>query len=307
MILTTGQKECYGEAGEKIPCEGSGQDGERHGGHASSARRFEATGNTVIDHWTGLEWVRDAATEQFPLSWDEAFEAVVRLNADGAFGRRDWRLPTRRDLFGLVSHTETDPALDAGHPFENVFSGYYWTLDTCARSKDQAWYVHLGGARVYCGMKHGSYLVWPVRDASRSKAPEKIEPRFVQKSDGILDRATNLVWSRKADLDGGKTSWIEALRSVARIEGENGETRSPWRLPNVRELESLVSLESHSPAFSPNHMFENVRSFYWTSTTSVYEPSYAWAVYMRDGAVGVGYKAGREFYVWAVRQGSREP
>jgi hypothetical protein len=48
------------------------------------------------------------------------------------------------------------------HPFDNVFTGYCWTADSCCRLPDQAWYVHLGGGRVHRGMKHGSCLVWPV-------------------------------------------------------------------------------------------------------------------------------------------------
>jgi hypothetical protein len=32
-------------------------------------------------------------------------------------------------------------------------------LMSCARLPNQAWYIHLGGARVFKGMKHGSYMV----------------------------------------------------------------------------------------------------------------------------------------------------
>jgi hypothetical protein len=47
--------------------------------------------------------------------------------------------------------------------------------------------------------------------------------------------------------------------------------------------------------------FINVQNFYWSSTTSMYETRYAWALYMRDGAVGVGFKSLSEFYLWPVR------
>lgn len=45
-----------------------------------------------------------------------------------------------------------------------------------------------------------------------------------------------------------------------------------WRMPNIRELESLVDLCADSPALAPDHPFGNVREVYWSSTTSVYEP-----------------------------------
>lgn len=37
-------------------------------------------------------------------------------------------------------------------------------------------------------------------------------------------------------------------------------------------------------------------SYYWSSTTSMYESRYAWVLYMRDGAVGVGFKPLSEFF-----------
>jgi hypothetical protein len=75
-----------------------------------------------------------------------------------------------------------------------------------------------------------------------------------------------------------------------------------WRLPNIRELESLVDINSHSPAMPPNHPFARIADGYWSSTTSIYEPSYAWVLYSLDGAIGVGYKAKTDFYAWAVRR-----
>ena len=77
---------------------------------------------------------------------------------------------------------------------------------------------------------------------------------------------------------------------------------SDWRLPNIRELESLTDMNWHSPALPPNHPFVGIADGYWSSTTSVYEASYAWVLYTLDGAVGVGYKAKADFYVWGVRR-----
>ncbi|RLC11538.1 MAG: hypothetical protein DRI24_18650 [Deltaproteobacteria bacterium] len=72
-------------------------------------------------------------------------------------------------------------------------------------------------------------------------------------------------------------------------------------MPNIRELESLTYIGSHSPALPPGHPFEAVQEYYWTSTTSTFEPTYAWVLYMVDGAVGVGFKTNSDFFVWPVR------
>jgi hypothetical protein len=48
-----------------------------------------------------------------------------------------------------------------------------------------------------------------------------------------------------------------------------------------------------------------VRAAYWSSTTSAFEPDWAWALYLDNGAVGVGQKRGRHFNVWAVADASK--
>ncbi|MEJ2037785.1 MAG: DUF1566 domain-containing protein [Desulfosarcinaceae bacterium] len=295
--------------------------------------RFTDQGETILDQATGLAWARNAALSDFPLSWYEALDFVHTLNDDGFGGRNDWKLPNRRELFSLVSHETINPSLPSGHPFQNVFSGYYWTSTTCARLPDEAWYIHLGGARVYRGMKHNAYMVWPVRGAEdrpprilqtgqrecygaeggivdcgdsgqdgayRSGIPLP-EPRFEEEGDMVLDRASGLAWLRNTDSAGSMLDWTAAIDAVARMNAGNEHGHSDWRLPAVAELESLTDMARHSPALPGGHPFVGVQDFYWSSTTSMYDTRYAWALYLRDGSVGVGYKPLAEFYLWPVR------
>ncbi|MGM0404194.1 MAG: DUF1566 domain-containing protein, partial [Thermodesulfobacteriota bacterium] len=76
---------------------------------------------------------------------------------------------------------------------------------------------------------------------------------------------------------------------------------SDWRMPGIREIESLTDLGRHSPALPEAHPFSDVSDFYWSATTSMYEQRYAWTFYMKDGAVGVGFKENPEFSLWPVR------
>jgi hypothetical protein len=93
---------------------------------------------------------------------------------------------------------------------------------------------------------------------------------------------------------GNEVSWIEALAAVNELE-------DPWRLPNINELESLVDCSSQNPALPRKHPFKEVRDAYWSSTTSMFESDWAWALYLTKGAIGVGQKKGAHFHVWAVR------
>ncbi len=118
------------------------------------------------------------------------------------------------------------------------------------------------------------------------------ENKFVDNGDGtISDLATGLMWA-KAD-NGKGIEWIDALPYA---EGATLAGYSDWRLPNVKELQSIVdysrapSSKSVQAAIDP--MFESSTfvneagdedfGYYWTSTSACFtkgKPFYfAWYV-----------------------------
>ena len=297
-------------------------------------KRFKADKHTVVDTSTGLMWVKNAGLMAFPLTWQEALDGVKELNKSGYNGFKDWKLPNRRELFSLMSHEKINPSLPEDHPFDNVFAGYYWTSTTCARLPDQAWYLHLGGAKVYRGMKHGSYLVWPVRVYGSAESPilptlqkfcydengKMIDcrnsgqdgefqtgfkmtpaPRFEVLDEVIKDRVTGLSWTRQANSTEVPLDWESAFEVASQMNDQKRHGYRDWRVPTVRELEGLTDMDRHSPSLPQNHPFSDVQEFYWSATTSMYNPDYAWVLYMKDGAIGVGHKRLPEFYLWLVR------
>jgi len=327
--LQTGQSTCHNTAGDAIPCPGSGQDGEFRKGLPWPAPHFEPEGDTVLDRLTGLVWTMDANLGEFPLTWQETLNFIKDMNRRKTFGFTDWRLPNRRELRSLMSHQTKKPALPQEHPFQNVFSGWYWTSTSAAINHAYAWYIHMEGARMFYGQKEQFFLLWPVRgkgdtilpatgqtrcyDAKgqliscagsgqdgefRSGVPWP-EPRFKEAGSMVVDRLTNLCWRSSADLFGRPSTWEEALQAVTALNQQQGGTYS-WRLPNINELESLVDCSAHRPALPQGHPFRDVREGYWSSTTSMFEPDWAWALYLSKGAVGVGQKGGAHFSVWAV-------
>lgn len=308
------------------------KQGDKKAANGSSAR-FLVEMNTVLDRATGLMWTKNASFSEFPLTWMEAFACIHDMNQKGAYGARDWRLPNRKELFSLVSHIRTNPSLPEGHPFEEVFSGYYWTSTTCTRLPRQAWYVHLGGARVFKGMKHGSYMVWPVRsgnqglfdipqtgqtkcfsengsplfcgntgqDGELRAGKNWPDPRLIPFRDTVTDRLTNRMWAKDANLTKKPVTWFEAKKAIEQANQENYLGYNDWRIPGVREMESITDMNAHSPAVSRESLFRDIRFFYWTDTISAYDRDYAWTLYLEDGAVGVGSLNRAEFFVWPVR------
>lgn len=333
-FLQTGQTSCHDADGQNIECAGSGQDAESSRGTAWPKPRFEVmnvpdSSGIVTDLLTGIIWTRDANPGEFPMDWAEAHEFVSRMNHDREHGFDDWRLPDRRELRSLISHQTRNPALPEGHPFINIFMGWYWTATTAAIDEAFAWYVHMEGGRTFYGARSQYYLVWPVRGKGNGVLPvtgqrgdspfgaKWPEPRFeVLPGDEVQDRLTGLIWRRVADLTGGPVLWEEALEAVRMLNPEDArskdthstpsETREPrrerdrWRLPNINELESLVDMSRYDPALPAGHPFRECRDVYWSSTTSMFEPDWAWALYMNKGAVGVGRKGYARFHAWAV-------
>ena len=162
MLFQTGQTRCFNEAGKEIPCQGSGQDGEFRSGAVWPAPRFVVSGHTVSDRLTGLIWSRDANPNEFPVPWQEALDTIAAMNRDLFLGFNDWRLPNRLELRSLMGYQSRKPSLPDGHPFENVFLGWYWSSTSAAINPAYAWYVDMEGARMFYGRKDQYYLFWPV-------------------------------------------------------------------------------------------------------------------------------------------------
>lgn len=310
----SGQDKCYDVYGEIVPCSGSGQDGEHRPGRNWPTPRFEFRGDALVrDRLTGLFWPQSANLAGWPMSHVEARAFVSRCNQEGLLGRDDWRLPLRRELLSLLSLAHSRPALPPGHPFVHIFQHWYWTGSASAVSHDHFWRVHLEGGRMFSGPHDAEHLVWPV-SGTTWLLPEKYEDclplqpcpqtRF-QESDGeILDNLSGLVWLKHALPENGDTNWSDALEAAR-------ELGAPWRLPSIWELESLVDVSRAWPALPPGHPFlglgpandqgnaassdKAASTGLWSSTSSGYDPAWAWVLYVGKGAVGVGHKPGRHF------------
>jgi len=330
-VLQSGQTHCYDSSGLEIPCPGSGHDGDVQTGIPWPVGRFAMLGETVLDQLTDLSWSQDANIGTFPCTWSEALQLIAALNRDHYGGYNDWRLPNRNELRSLISYQTRKPALPDGHPFLHVFLGWYWSSTTSALHPAYAWSIHLEGARMFYGRKDQYQLFWPVRGAGNSMLPATgqqqcfdvlgrvidcsgtgqdgalhmgsrwPQPRFTEQVNGIFDRLTGLTWARHGDLTGGPISWQQALDAVLEWKKSGTDSLSPWRLPTINELLSLVDCSTHTPALPLGHPFTGIQSGYWSSTTSFFETNWAWVLYLDKGACGVGHKPGKTFFVWPVK------
>ena len=94
---------------------------------------YVTKGTDVLDRTTGLLWEESTQTNGDTLSWDNA-KAYC-----SAFGDGKWRLPTRKELSGLVRYDHNSPSIS--NIFAHTTSDYYWTIDTSNRDNDKVWGV----------------------------------------------------------------------------------------------------------------------------------------------------------------------
>ncbi len=134
-------------------------------------------------------------------------------------------------------------------------------------------------------------------------------PRFVTGTTGIVtDTLTGLIWLRDANCFGVQKTWTQALSDANSLASgscglSDGSSAGDWRLPNVRERQSLIDYGFSDPALPSGHPFTNVQwSGYWSSTTVAGNTTYAWCVSMHNGRVQEVEKSNTR-YVMPVRGG----
>lgn len=136
-------------------------------------------------------------------------------------------------------------------------------------------------------------------------------PRFTDNGNGtVTDNLTGLIWLKNANCFGTR-NWSQALSDCNGLSNgscglTDGSSPGDWRLPNRKELLSLVDYSRYYPALPDGHLFSNVQSsYYWSATTGAHYTGIAWFVNMYDGDVTHSGKS-YSYYVWPVRAGQSD-
>jgi hypothetical protein len=99
------------------------------------------------------------------------------------------------------------------------------------------------------------------------------DPRFTDNGDGtVTDNLTGLIWLKNANCFNALV-WADALQASNDLaDGQcglvDGSTAGDWRLPNIKELLSLIDYSNAEPALPPGDLFTGVLAgLYWSSTS----------------------------------------
>ena len=115
-------------------------------------------------------------------------------------------------------------------------------------------------------------------------------PRFTKANGIVTDSKTTLEWQDDYSDNGDSIKFAKWTDAIDYCEGLTLNGQSDWRLPNKKELLSIVDYGTYSPAISS--VFEKTTSdYYWSSTTSADYPRYVWFVNFGNGSTLDGHKS----------------
>jgi hypothetical protein len=215
---------------------------------------------TITDNVTGLMWQQVDGGE---MTIENAITYCDNLVLGGF---SDWRLPTPIESFSIINHQNSNPAINTNY-FTSTAAEYWWTSVFELNSTTKVWCTNAGGG---IGNKPktetisaGGLKKIHARAVRNISTPPTLTNHFTDNGDGtITDNLTQLVWQKTPSTE--TFIWDRAL---VYAEGLTIGTSSDWRLPNIKELQSINNeLVINPSVFAPYFSSLGVHN-YWSSTT----------------------------------------
>ncbi|MGA1842803.1 MAG: DUF1566 domain-containing protein [bacterium] len=217
---------------------------------------------------------------------------INELNAGSGFcGYTDWRLPTIKELKSISDSEFYDPSLNKDF-FPFTHSSHYWSSTTKAQHVGRAWQVNFYSGKV--GDSHKSESSHHVR-AVRGGHNVPFSA-FKDNGDGtVTDTLTGLMWYQEEW--GENKKWGDALTDCENLSFPDSNPYNDWRLPNDKELQSLVDYSKYDPYDTRainSSFFPSSQTVYWTSSGAADATDFnipklwSWWVTFASGGVASG-------------------
>lgn len=311
VLVASGQTNLYDNNGELISYLTEGDDFYGQDANYLSGEEMIYLDNddgTITDLNTGLKWQQVPSSSDY--TWQEAVDYCENLEFAGY---DDWRMPSLKELFSISDFNYGWPYLDRDYfslasgnvtKDEQYWSSNYYVGVTVEGGSASAFGVNhvTGHIKAYSAEASGPVGGKYVRAV---RGGDYGVNEYVDNGDGtITDKTSYLMWSQ--DDSGEGMDWENAL---AYSEASELAGYTDWRLPNVKELQSIVDYsrsptatdpDQVGPAIDPLFSCSPITSeagyddyaYYWTSTSANFtsgEPYYyAWYVAFGRAVDGEG-------------------
>lgn len=195
---------------------------------------------------------------------------------------KTWRLPSIKEINYITNFGKDSPALDTAF-FTNANYVNFWSSDSTDATN--AWYSEIQSGYLNPNQAKGT-LFTAICVSGSSITPST----YTDNSDQtISDNMYKLDWTKcSAGLSGSNCStgsatnhtWAQSLQYCDNLTLAG---KSDWRLPNIRELYSLVVI-SNTPKINSS-FFPNTPTVirHFSSTTVTATPANAWGIDFSDG------------------------
>ena len=237
--------------------------------------------------WGGLTAVnRDTiyANDEYYDDWNNL---VNSANSVSLCGFRDWRVPDSEELRSIINYSVTRTTIDTDY-FPNTNDEAYWSASPVTGDESAAWQFNFYGGfdlpeyrRIY---NHVRLVRLDYATNSWS------DSRYEVHGDGtVTDTATGLMWlqcSLGQDAEDSCSGTAETHTWPSALEASvnySHASYSDWRLPNIKELSSLVARDQYLPVINSTIFPNTELDGYWSSSPSDYSTTFAWGLEFDDG------------------------
>jgi len=254
-------------------------------------------GNGIIhDTVTSLIWQQSDGGE---MTIENARIYVDSLTLGGY---TDWRLPSALEAYSILNHQNSNPALDVTY-FRKNDAEYWWTGDVQKNDPNKIWVTNAGGG-IGNHLKTetisaGGNKKFHVRAVRNNMPEETITGRFEKKENTVVfDRLTSLYWATLPDT--GPGSWENA---IAHADSSGISGYDDWRLPNIKELQSLQDVRLIQPCIDKTFFPDIGLKKYWSSTSLPNQTAKAWYMDTHYGITSHDEKTMQNYFI-LVRGGT---
>lgn len=268
--------------------------------HLTPHYTLSSDGLTVKDEVTGLTWQKSYDNSTF--YWGATQKVVDKLNHQSYGGYNDWRVPTIKELYSLWNVSVGWPYIDTDYftinysSEEELSHAIFWSSTKYTGVLGNIINGNPGeeaGSELAFGVNFGT---GHIKSYAISSGPKHLircvrgnlaygENLFQNNGDGtISDLATGLMWQQSEN--GSGIDWEQALTYAQTQNSTNFLGYNDWRLPNSKELQSIVdytrspyatSSANEGPAINPlfnctailNDGGKADYPYYWTSTSAI--------------------------------------
>ena len=312
-VVATGQTTCYsGNTGSTTSCtgaSGTGQDSDNasYGLAMSYTNGISGTTDgTVTDNNTGLMWIKQP---ELIIPGATGVTASNQINA----AKGNWTISTSYVPGNLVFAQQRDTGVTATQSTTTVTasSGTPFTSDDIGRV------LLIGATNVGTILDYTSSTVVTVSTSQTISTPAEayVYSYYVcgassncNSSTGTFAADPNFSYWRETMWTGSAGNlttpstayWSGAIKKCQALATAGYAGYTDWRLPNIKELFSIVVEQGSAPFINQTYFPNTVSNYYWSSTTYPNSTTSAFAVYFYNGYAYTNGKT-NAYYIRCVR------